>query len=65
MLHFESIERQVFMISKNLNVRTKEHTSKFFESYDDGKHFFFHGSIVFAEILSAYVRSRQPDFLLE
>jgi hypothetical protein len=40
-LHFESIEHQVFMFHKNMNVSTKEHTSKFFKSSYDGNYSFF------------------------
>ncbi len=40
-LRFESIKRQVFMVCKNMKFHTKEHTLKFFESSNYGKHVFF------------------------
>jgi hypothetical protein len=45
-LCFEVIECQIFMVSEDMNVSTKQHTSKFFESSNNGKEILFHGSIV-------------------
>jgi hypothetical protein len=45
MLCFED-ESQILMVGEDMDVSTEEHTTKFFESSDNGKEFLFRGCIV-------------------
>jgi hypothetical protein len=63
-LLLKSIQRQVSMVGKIMNIHTKEHTSKFFESSDDGMLFFCHCSLILLRLCQPFARSRRLASLL-
>jgi hypothetical protein len=49
-LHFAGVKGQVFIVSKNMKICTKEHASKFFKGSNDGEHFFLHYGLILLQL---------------